>query len=306
MGDASTARVVRMAMLVCALHSSLLAADARYQHGWLLLQNERDRTITLKRGADTREVAYEGWPQQSRGATFRDMALLSDGRLAVSVAIALPLGEQENAILYFDPAQPKEAPAIVSTKTIICYQIVEATGQLWCLGPDFADMVRRSNFGLLHQVMPHGVINVVERKHLPRQATKPAWQPAPSGEPELLPVGKDRLLAWLPNAGQIVSIEPKGMRLYDLPLDTNRQASVSVAASDDGRVYALLPLLIGNQEETLTTPYGLFALNRLGGDRWTRVPDSGDFTRGTRVLAIEGAEAVLMDRLRRVTRVALK
>lgn len=304
MGDAGRARVMRMAALVCAAQMAIaFGADARYQHGWLLLQNERERTITLTRGAETRTIAYEGWPRESRGTTFRDMALLNDGRAAISITAALPLGEQENAVLYFDPAQPKDAPEIVSTKTVICHQIAEAMGQVWCLGPDFAEMVRSSNFALLHQVTSHGIIPVLERKHLPRQSTKAAWLPSPSGEAALLPVGKEGLLAWLPNARQIIALQPEGMRQYDLPLDTNKQASISVAVADDARVYAMLPLLIGDQVESLTTPYGLFALNRLGGDRWVRVMGSPEFTRGTRVLAIEGSEAVLIDRLRKVMRV---
>lgn len=284
---------------------TLGAADARYQHGWLLLQNENPRTITLIRGAERREISYGGWPKGSRDTVFRDMTLLEDGRLAVSVSAALPLGEQANAILLFDPARPTAPPEARSTESVLCYQLAEAAKQLWCLGPDFAELVRSSNYGLLHQITPHGVTPVVERKHLPQRGGKSPWLPAPVGEAALLTVGADTLLAWLPNAGQIVSLTPDGMRLYDLPLDASRRGSVSVAASEHGRIYALLPLP-GGEEESLTTPYGLFALNRLGGDRWSRVTGSLALKRGTRILAVEGGEAVLLDRMRRLKRMRVE
>lgn len=233
------------------------------------------------------------------------MALLADGRLAVSVTAAMPLGEQSNAILYFEPGRPADPPEVLDTGAVICYQILQRGETLWCLGPEFAGLVRNQNYALIHQVTPHGVIPVVERKHLPKYEGRAAWLPSPAGDAALLPAGRDGLLAWLPNAGVIVSLEQEGMRLYDLPLDASRPSSVSVASGEDRRLYALLPLLAPGARESLTTPYGLFVLRRPGSTEWTRVLGTPSVARGTRLLAIEGREAVLVDRGRRVMRVRL-
>lgn len=272
------------------------AAGIRYEHGWLLELDDYAGKVKLSQGARRLEVLYREQPAGSRQTSARDMAMLADGRLAVSVSANFRLGEMRNMVLVFDPGEAGTPPAVFETGSVLCAHIVEADGAIFCLGPNFAAMMQSSDYGLLHRVRAAGLETLLNRGNLIGARTASAWVSSPVGPAALLPVPGGGLLAWLPNARQYVVIREGKALFFELPLETDSRSTVTVALGPNAALYALRPLLDDGAQETLTTSYGLFVLVRHGQKRWQRIETAGVLARGTLLLAVEGRDAVLWDR----------
>lgn len=279
-----------------------MAAEIRYQHGWLLELDDYLGKVKLSKGSERFEVHYREQPEGSRQSSARDMALLPGGRLAVSVSANFSMGETRNMILVFDPADATKKPEVFETGPILCAHIIEFEGKVACLGPNFSAMMQSSDYGLLHTIGPDGIATLLNRSNLTGTRTASAWVSAPAGPADLLPVPGGGLMLWLPNARQYVVVRQGKAGFFELPLEAERRSTVTVALGPDARLYALRPLLEDGAEEKLTTGYGLFVLLRHGQKTWQRIENAGTIVRGTLLLAAEGGEAILWDRRRGLIR----
>jgi hypothetical protein len=277
------------------------AQQPRLAHGILLTFDPSANRLLITPLADQgppRSISFAKPPPPFEALAVRDYALRADGRLAVSAAGVLPAPRGAvHLILHFQLRDLAQPAVIHDTGTVICIHLAEAAGALWCLGPDFQALTRGQDYGVLYRLgeedgTPHPVL---KRGALPRDSSQSPW----AGSAQLLSSPNGDLLAWMPGVRRMARIRDGQVRLDELPWEPRPQALVTAALGPDGRLYALLPLA---SEETFATPYSLFLRQ---GRQWERVIHA-ELPRGARLLAVESAAAVFIDRRGRISRIPLR
>lgn len=255
-------------------------------------------TLTPIDGAPARRLNFAQAPEPFEAIMLRDYVVRSDGRLAVSAAGVLPgQGGMANLIMEFDTRDLNRPGTIRNTGPVVCALIEASGGSLWCLGPDMPALMRGQDYGVLYRFDDgeEKPAVMLKRGQLPREATQSPWaRPA-----QLLAAPGGGVVALMPGVRRMAHVGDGEPRVLELPWEPRSHSMVSAALDPRGRLFALLPLA---ENEKFDTPYGLF---RRQGNRWIRIAGDADVLRGTRLLAVSGQTAVLIDRLNKVSTIPL-
>lgn len=290
-----------LALLPAGLTVSLTTTQVRYGAGLVLLIESAeggDYVRVVDRGG---QVIREIYPSRAlRRAFLYDAVAVNADTVAVAASSPGTLTRAMNRILVYGPTQ--ESSYAIDTGTIICQQIApQASGGFWCLGPNFDQLTKGTDYASVHDFSADGrlVGSYLPRSWFPtvNSIGEPAREPfqmADIGPPQLLPRGSD-VVVWSPAGNLLALVQAGKVQRREMPLRRVGRSTVSLALAADGVLYGLFPELTRGQTETFLTPYALYRL-RPNEHQWNRMTDTRTFPRGTYLVGTDSGQLVVWHR----------
>lgn len=294
-----------LALLIAGLAAPESTTLVRYGAGLTLFQEQTSDGDTV-RAVDRqgKTVLLERPGEVLRRSRLYDMTVADAGTIAVSVSAPGTLGPAVQEIIEY---RASGAPKVIDTGKSVCYQIAaDGEGGYWCLGPVLG---AGAGYDVLSRWSARGerLGSYIPRTWFARGEGDPEpYQAGESGPPQLMPMGRGVLLAWLPAGNMMATIDARRQEVDRrvMVLRHTGRSMVSFAVGPGGARYAMLPL--GQGEETFLTGYKVHRTGP-GGSAWMPVPGGAVFPRGSYLLGVDGQALVVWVRAeRRVKWVAIE